>query len=85
MRELEAIEAEFPALVTPDSPSQRVGGTFSTDFAAVQHAERMLSLDNALDDDELDAWVAAHRARRRQPAALPVRAEDRRPRHQPHL
>ncbi|GGM19440.1 NAD-dependent DNA ligase LigA [Dactylosporangium sucinum] len=57
MRELEAIEAEFPALVTPDSPSQRVGGTFSTDFAAVTHAERMLSLDNALDDDELNAWV----------------------------
>ena len=57
MRELEAIEAEFPALVTPDSPSQRVGGTFSTDFAAVEHAERMLSLDNALDDDELAAWA----------------------------
>ncbi|MET7392537.1 NAD-dependent DNA ligase LigA [Dactylosporangium sp. NPDC005572] len=57
MRELEAIEAEFPALLTPDSPSQRVGGTFSTDFAAVTHAERMLSLDNALDDDELNAWV----------------------------
>ncbi len=57
MRELEAIEAEFPALVTPDSPSQRVGGTFSTDFAAVQHAERMLSLDNALDDGELAAWA----------------------------
>src|SRR3954465_11218779 len=57
MRELEAIEAEFPALVTPDSPSQRVGGTFSTDFAAVQHAERMLSLDNALNDDALAAWA----------------------------
>src|SRR5690349_1658322 len=57
MRELEALEAEFPALVTPDSPSQRVGGTFSTEFAPVQHAERMLSLDNALDDDALAAWV----------------------------
>ncbi|GAA0721366.1 NAD-dependent DNA ligase LigA [Dactylosporangium roseum] len=57
MRELEAIEAEYPALITPDSPSQRVGGTFSTDFAAVTHAERMLSLDNALNDAELDAWV----------------------------
>ncbi|MEV8513070.1 NAD-dependent DNA ligase LigA [Dactylosporangium sp. NPDC051484] len=57
MRELEAIEAQFPSLVTPDSPSQRVGGTFSTDFAAVTHRERMLSLDNALDDAELDAWV----------------------------
>jgi DNA ligase (NAD+) len=56
MRELEALEAEFPALVTPDSPSQRVGGTYSTEFAAVDHAERMLSLDNALDDEELAAW-----------------------------
>ncbi|GAA2348112.1 NAD-dependent DNA ligase LigA [Dactylosporangium salmoneum] len=57
MRELEALEEQFPALVTPDSPSQRVGGTFSTDFAAVTHRERMLSLDNALDEAELDAWV----------------------------
>ncbi|MFG2036724.1 NAD-dependent DNA ligase LigA [Dactylosporangium sp. NPDC048998] len=57
MRELEAIEAQFPSLVTPDSPSQRVGGTFSTDFAAVTHRERMLSLDNALDEPALDAWV----------------------------
>jgi DNA ligase (NAD+) len=56
MRELEAIEARFPVLVTPDSPSQRVGGTYSTDFTAVQHAERMMSLDNALDDESLDAW-----------------------------
>ncbi|MGI5244806.1 NAD-dependent DNA ligase LigA [Dactylosporangium sp. CA-139066] len=57
MRELEAIEAQFPALVTPDSPSQRVGGSFSTDFASVTHRERMLSLDNALDEAELDAWA----------------------------
>ncbi|MEV6927130.1 NAD-dependent DNA ligase LigA [Dactylosporangium sp. NPDC051485] len=57
MRELESLEERFPALVTPDSPSQRVGGTFSTDFAAVTHRERMLSLDNALDEAEFDAWV----------------------------
>src|SRR5262245_3869409 len=57
MRELEAIEAQFPALITPDSPSQRVGGTFSTEFSSVTHRERMLSLDNALDEAELDAWV----------------------------
>src|SRR5262245_12401024 len=57
IRELEAIEAQFPALVTPDSPSQRVGGTYSTEFAAVEHAERMLSLDNALNDDQLNAWA----------------------------
>ncbi|GAA2598191.1 NAD-dependent DNA ligase LigA [Dactylosporangium fulvum] len=57
MRELEAVEVEYPALVTPDSPTQRVGGTFSTDFAAVTHAERMLSLDNALNEIALDAWI----------------------------
>src|SRR5690349_10881877 len=57
MRELEALEAQFPSLLTPDSPSQRVGGTYSTEFAAVDHAERMLSLDNALNDEELTAWI----------------------------
>jgi DNA ligase (NAD+) len=57
MRELEALETEFPSLLTPDSPSQRVGGTYSTEFAAVDHAERMQSLDNALNDEELTAWI----------------------------
>src|SRR5919199_936435 len=50
MRELEALEERYPALRTPDSPTQRVGGTFSTLFAPVTHPERMLSLDNALDE-----------------------------------
>jgi DNA ligase (NAD+) len=57
MRELERLEAEFPSLRTPDSPSQRVGGTYSTDFAPVQHPERMLSLDNAFSDEEFGAWA----------------------------
>ncbi|TBL29204.1 NAD-dependent DNA ligase LigA [Verrucosispora sp. SN26_14.1] len=57
LRELEALEEEFPALRTPDSPTQRVGGTFSTDFAPVAHAERMMSLDNAFADEELAAWA----------------------------
>ncbi|WP_030487381.1 NAD-dependent DNA ligase LigA [Micromonospora chokoriensis] len=57
LRELEALEAEFPALRTPDSPTQRVGGSFSTDFTPVAHAERMLSLDNAFADEELAAWA----------------------------
>ncbi|CRK58900.1 DNA ligase [Alloactinosynnema sp. L-07] len=57
LRELEAIEERHPSLVTPESPSQRVGGTFSTEFRAVDHVERMLSLDNAFDSDELSAWV----------------------------
>ncbi|MCT2584950.1 NAD-dependent DNA ligase LigA [Actinophytocola gossypii] len=55
--ELLAIEERHPGLVTPDSPSQQVGGTFSTEFAAVDHLERMLSLDNTFDADELGAWV----------------------------
>ena len=57
LRELEALEEEFPALRTPESPTQNVGGTFSTLFTPVEHAERMMSLDNVFDDDELGGWV----------------------------
>ncbi len=57
LKELEALEAQFPALRTPDSPSQNVGGTFSTLFTAVDHAERMMSLDNVFDLDELQTWA----------------------------
>ncbi|MGW5052057.1 NAD-dependent DNA ligase LigA [Actinokineospora sp. NPDC004072] len=57
LRELAELEERYPSLVTPESPTQRVGGTFSTEFAAHDHLERMLSLDNAFDIDELGAWV----------------------------
>ena len=57
MRELEAIEDAHPGLRTPESPTQRVGGTFSTDFTAVDHLERMLSLDNAFSEEELTDWA----------------------------
>ncbi|MFG2818109.1 NAD-dependent DNA ligase LigA [Kitasatospora sp. NPDC048365] len=57
MRRLEALEAEHPALVTPDSPSQKVGGAAVEGFAKVEHRERLLSLDNAMDDEELAAWA----------------------------
>ncbi|MGE5828868.1 MAG: NAD-dependent DNA ligase LigA [Micromonosporaceae bacterium] len=57
MRELEALENRYPALRTPDSPTQRVGGTYSTLFTPVAHASRMLSLDNAFTDEELTAWA----------------------------
>ncbi|MGK4583102.1 NAD-dependent DNA ligase LigA [Kitasatospora sp. HPMI-4] len=57
MRELEAIEAEHPVLVTPDSPTQKVGGAPAEGFAKVEHRERLLSLDNAMDDEELAAWA----------------------------
>ncbi len=56
-RELLAIEEEHPELVTPESPTQQVGATFSSDFAAHNHLERMLSLDNAFSADDLRAWA----------------------------
>lgn len=58
MRRLEALEEEFPELQTPDSPTQKVGGAVSTEFTAVDHLQRMESLDNAFSDDELEAWYA---------------------------
>ena len=57
MRELQELEAEYPELATPDSPTQKVSGSYETEFTAVEHRERMLSLDNAFDDAELDAWA----------------------------
>ncbi|WP_367136147.1 NAD-dependent DNA ligase LigA [Saccharothrix sp. HUAS TT1] len=56
LRELEALEQAHPGLATPDSPTQLVGGTFSTEFKAVDHLERMLSLDNVFSHDELRGW-----------------------------
>lgn len=56
VRELEELEERYRHLRTPDSPTQRVGGTFSTEFTPVDHVERMLSLDNAFSEEELLAW-----------------------------
>jgi len=56
VRELEGIEAAWPQLITPDSPTQRVGAPPSESFAPVRHATRMYSLDNAMSLEELDAW-----------------------------
>ena len=56
VRELERLEAENPELVTEESPTQRVGGIVSETFAPVQHRVPMMSLDNAMDFDELSAW-----------------------------
>jgi DNA ligase (NAD+) len=58
LRELEALEEEFPELRTPDSPTQKVGGAVSTEFTAVDHLQRMESLDNAFSYDELASWHA---------------------------
>ncbi|MFE3630359.1 NAD-dependent DNA ligase LigA [Streptomyces goshikiensis] len=57
LRSLEALEEQYPQLRTPDSPTQKVAGAYETDFASVVHRERMLSLDNAFDDEELAAWA----------------------------
>ncbi|MGV9564962.1 NAD-dependent DNA ligase LigA [Streptomyces sp. NPDC003480] len=57
LRSLEALEEQYPELRTPDSPTQKVAGAYETEFTAVQHRERMLSLDNAFDDEELAAWA----------------------------
>ncbi|NUK26154.1 NAD-dependent DNA ligase LigA [Streptomyces lunaelactis] len=57
LRALEALEEQYPALRTPDSPTQKVAGQYETELAKVEHRERMLSLDNAFDDEELAAWA----------------------------
>ncbi len=58
MHELEALEEAYPELRTPDSPTQKVGGAVSTAFTAVEHAERLMSLDNVFSFEELEAWAA---------------------------
>lgn len=57
MRRLEELEARFPELCTPDSPTQKVGGAVSTMFTPVDHLEPMQSLDNAFSTQELLAWA----------------------------
>jgi DNA ligase (NAD+) len=58
VRELSSMEEEFPELITPDSPTQRVGSTPLDLFAPVHHRAQMLSLDNAFSREELEAWAA---------------------------
>ncbi|MEO9327372.1 NAD-dependent DNA ligase LigA [Gordonia aurantiaca] len=57
MRRLQDLEEKHPELATPDSPTKLVGGGFSTAFSPVDHLERMMSLDNVFDHDEMTAWV----------------------------
>ncbi len=56
LKELGALEAQHPELLAPDSPSLGVGGGFSTTFTQHDHIEKMMSLDNVFDLDELGAW-----------------------------
>lgn len=57
LKSLEALEERYPELRTPDSPTQKVAGSYETEFTAVEHRERMLSLDNTFNDDDLAAWA----------------------------
>ena len=57
MRELRALEAADPSLITPDSPTQRVGVVAQSGFAEVEHLQPMLSLANARNEDEFGAWA----------------------------
>ena len=57
VNELKSIEREHPELVTPDSPTQRVGGTAREGFVKVAHSAPMLSLDNAYSEGELREWA----------------------------
>jgi DNA ligase (NAD+) len=58
LRRLEELEEQYPQLRTPDSPTQKVGGAVSTEFTAVDHLQRMESLDNAFSFEELETWQA---------------------------
>ena len=56
MQQLKALEAEHPSLITPDSPTQRVGGKPREGFVKVAHSSPMLSLDNTYNEEELSDW-----------------------------
>ena len=61
LSELISIEKEYPELVTPDSPSQRVGSDLDSDFLKVTHVRPVLSLANAFNVEDLRAWEARNR------------------------
>lgn len=57
MRELKALETNHPELITPDSPTQRVGGKALKQFSKVEHSSRMLSLNDVFSRSDVEAWV----------------------------
>ena len=73
--ELRELEAEHPDLVTPDSPTHRVGARGQATFAEVRHRVRMFSLDNAFDLDELTAWSEKVLRRLGEETVLPTWAQ----------
>lgn len=58
LQKLIKLEEKYPEIQLPESYTQQVGGYVSNQFAAVRHAERMYSIDDVMDTDELDAWLA---------------------------
>ena len=62
LQELRALESEHPELLTPDSPTQRVGGAPADGFIQVQHSAPMLSLANAFNRDDLENWLRRTKA-----------------------
>ena len=74
MRELAGLESEHPDLLTPDSPTQRVGGRAVTGFETVEHAQPMLSLDNAYSEGELRAFDERVRRGLGEAGAIPAAA-----------
>jgi DNA ligase (NAD+) len=68
--ELKKIEAAYPELITPDSPTQRVGSELSGGFVKVAHSSRMLSLNDVFDHEDVKAWVT------RMDKLLPGRTHD---------
>ena len=84
--ELLAMEERYPELRVPDSPTQLVGGAgFATEFTAAEHLERMLSLDDVFNTEELLAWSNRVESETRPRPELPVRAEGRRGGDRPGL
>lgn len=57
MAELKKLEEQYPELITPDSPTQRVGGEVSAGFSSVTHKTRMISLNDVFDEAEVEAWA----------------------------
>ena len=62
--QLRALENEFPELITPDSPTQRVGAEPLDKFEQVRHLQPMLSLANARNEEEMAAWVVPEKLQR---------------------
>ena len=59
-RELQGLEAKYPELITPDSPTQRVGGEVAEGFESVKHQIPLYSLENAFNEEEFRQWAARH-------------------------